>query len=107
MKIASVFSDNMVLQRNRNIRIFGTCTNNEKAITVTLFAHGLAIPARAVVKNGTWEAVLPPVKECSSCTLEVSCGAVKKVFNNVLKRKSVAGCNSISLKTLVLSKLST
>ncbi|MCR5600405.1 MAG: sialate O-acetylesterase [Ruminococcus sp.] len=83
MKIASVFSDNMVLQRNRNVRIFGTCTDNEKAITVTLHVFGQDISARAVIKNGSWEAVLPPTKECSSCTLEVSCGAIKKVFNNV------------------------
>ena len=35
MKIAAVFSDNMVLQRGRNIRVFGSCTDSEKAITVT------------------------------------------------------------------------
>ena len=83
MKIAAVFSDNMVLQRGRNIRVFGSCTDSEKAITVTLYAFETSFPARAVIKNGTWEAVLPPIKECSSCTLEVSCGAVKKVFSNV------------------------
>lgn len=83
MKIASVFSDNMVLQRGRNIRVFGTCTDTEKAITVNLSAHGMTFTSHAIIKNGTWEAVLPPVKECDSCTLEVSCGAIKKVFKNV------------------------
>ncbi|WP_028517765.1 sialate O-acetylesterase [Ruminococcus flavefaciens] len=81
MKAAAVFSDNMVLQRNRNIRIFGTCTANEKIITVSI--PELESFAQATVKNGRWEAVLPPRKECSSCTLEICCGAIKKVFHNV------------------------
>lgn len=81
MRIASVFSDDMVLQRNKNIRIFGTCTNMEKTITVSI--PELDCSARAIIKDGRWEAILPPLKECSSCTLEVSCGAIKKVFNNV------------------------
>ncbi|MCR4640314.1 sialate O-acetylesterase [Ruminococcus sp.] len=81
MKAAAVFSDNMVLQRNKNIRIFGTCSKNEKIITVRI--PELESFARAVVKDGRWEAVLPPRKEYSSCTLEITCGAVKKVFRNV------------------------
>lgn len=81
MKAAAVFSDNMVLQRNRNIRVFGTCSKNEKIITVRI--PELESFARAVVKDGRWEAVLPPRKEYSSCTLEISCGAVKKIFKNV------------------------
>lgn len=81
MKTAAVFSDNMVLQRNKNIRVFGTCTNNEKVITVSI--PELQSSARAVIKDGKWEAVLPPRRELGSCTLEVKCGAVKKVFKNV------------------------
>ena len=83
MKAAAVFSDNMVLQRNMNIRVFGTCTDNEKVITVTLCADGKEIPARAVINNGRWEAILPPVDGCDGCTLEIACGAIKKVFRNV------------------------
>ena len=81
MKAAAVFSDNMVLQRNRNIRVFGTCTADEKVITVSI--PELESFAKATVKNGRWEAVLPPRKEYSSCTLEITCGAIKKVFRNV------------------------
>ena len=83
MKAAAVFSDNMVLQRGRNVRIFGTCTDNEKIITVTVRADDLTVSARAVIKDGRWEAVLPPMKECSECSLEICCGAIKKVFRNV------------------------
>jgi sialate O-acetylesterase len=58
MKAAAVFSDNMVLQRERYVRIFGTCTNNEKVITVSV--PELLISVRAIIKNGRWEALLPP-----------------------------------------------
>ena len=81
MKAAAVFSDNMVLQRGRNVRIFGTCNNNEKTITVSV--PQLSVSAAAVIKDGRWEAVLPPMTECDSCTLEITCGAIKKVFRNV------------------------
>ena len=81
MKAAAVFSDNMVLQRNRNIRIFGTCNDNEKIITVSI--PEMDCSARASIKDGRWEAVLPPRRECDSCTLEISCGAIKKIFRNV------------------------
>lgn len=81
MKIAAVFSDNMVLQRNKPIRVFGTCTNRDKIITVSI--PELDSSARAVIKDGKWEAVLPPRRELGSCTLTVTCGAVKKIFNNV------------------------
>ena len=81
MRAAAVFSDNMVLQRNKNIRIFGTCNADEKIITVAI--PELESFAKAIVKNGRWEAILPPRKECNCCTLEISCGAIKKIFHNV------------------------
>ena len=81
MKAAAVFSDNMVLQRERYVRIFGTCTNNEKVITVSV--PELLISVRAIIRKGRWEAVLPPMTECSKCTLEIACGAIRKVFRNV------------------------
>ena len=37
----------------------------------------------AVISGDNWEALLPPMQTCSSCTVEISCGAVKRVFNNV------------------------
>ena len=61
MKAAAVFSDNMVLQRERYVRIFGTCTNNEKVITVSV--PELLISVRAIIRKGRWEAVLPPMTE--------------------------------------------
>lgn len=81
MKTAAVFSDNMVLQRGVPIRIFGTCSGTEREITVCI--PELSVSAYAVISGGCWEAVLPPVSECSKCTVEISCGAVKIVYRNI------------------------
>lgn len=81
MKAAAVFSDNMVLQRRRPVRIFGTCGQQQGDITVRI--PELHVSARALIKGNKWEAVLPPVEACGSCTLEIISGAVKKRFVNV------------------------
>ena len=81
MKTAAIFSDNMVLQRGKPVRIFGSCTNNDRQIAVRI--PELNISASAVVSDGRWEAVLPPMEACDCCTVEVICGAVKKIFRNV------------------------
>ena len=36
MRTAPVFSDNMVLQRHKNIRVFGSCTGRERRISVSI-----------------------------------------------------------------------
>ena len=81
MKAAAVFSDNMVLQRRRPVRIFGTCGEGQGPITVRV--PELGISGEAIVSGGRWEAVLPPMEACPVCTLEIISGAVKKQFRNV------------------------
>lgn len=82
IKAAAVFSDNMVLQRYKNVRVFGECTDDEKEISVCV--PELDVRAEAVVNNGRWAAVLPPMKECSLCSLEiVSSEGQSIVFRNV------------------------
>ncbi len=80
MKAAAVFSDNMVLQRRRPVRIFGTCTPNQGDITVRI--PELGISAKAMINGEKWEAVLPPMEAAGSCTLELISGAVRKRFLN-------------------------
>ena len=46
-KVASVFSDRMVLQRNKNINVFGTGDENT-VVTVEFDGN----TAKSVVKNG-------------------------------------------------------
>ncbi len=55
VKVARIFSDNMVLQRDINSPIWGTADPNEE---ITIQIDGLAITARAD-KNGKWKAFLP------------------------------------------------
>ena len=81
MKTAPIFSDNMVLQRHKNIRVFGSCSGNEKRITVSV--PELRASAEAVITGSRWEAVLPALPECDCCTLIVACGAIQKHFSNV------------------------
>ena len=81
METAAVFSDNMVLQREMNIRIFGSCDSNEREISVSI--PELHVYADAVVSGDRWEAVLPALPSYDCCTLEVVCGGTKKTFRNV------------------------
>ena len=81
MKTAPIFSDNMVLQRHKNIRVFGSCSGREQRITVSI--PELHASAEAVITGSRWEAVLPALPECDSCTLVVACGAIQKQFTNV------------------------
>lgn len=77
-KIASVFSDRMVLQRNKNINIFGTGKNGE---TVEIEFDGST--AKAVVKDGKWLAVLPPHEEAENLTMTIRCAGEEKHFSDI------------------------
>lgn len=81
MKTAAIFSDNMVLQRNANIRIFGTCESSEREISVSI--PELDAHADAVISGGRWEALLPPRIACESCTVVIESAAEKITFSNV------------------------
>ncbi|MBQ8582772.1 MAG: sialate O-acetylesterase [Ruminococcus sp.] len=81
IKAAAVFSDNMVLQRNKNVRIFGTCGEGCHGIIVTV--PELEKSVCAVINNGRWEAVLPPMKACERCTVVISSENERIVFSNV------------------------
>ena len=80
MKTAAIFSDNMVLQRGMNVRVFGSCSGGEKSISVRI--PELNISAEASICDDRWEAVLPALPQYDSCTLEVCSGAIKKIFRN-------------------------
>jgi len=55
-RVAAVFSNHMVLQREKNVKIFGEGENG-KIVTVEFRGQ----QAEAVVENGHWCAVLPPM----------------------------------------------
>ena len=56
--IAAVFSDNMVIQRNKNINVFGYGTDGAE-VTVVFCGN----KSSSVIKDGKWNVVLPPVSK--------------------------------------------
>ncbi len=75
----SMITDNMILQRNKNIKLFGY--GNDGA-TVTAEICGKT--ASATVANGTWTIILPPMEATKSVTLTFTASdGVTTQFNNV------------------------
>lgn len=70
-RVASVFSDRMVLQRQKNIHVFGEGVDGCRVFVRLTLADGSELTARAVAKDGRWLAVLPPAQVQTGCTLTV------------------------------------
>ncbi len=77
-KIAAVFSDKMVLQRNKNINVFGEGENGEY---VTVAFEGNTVKAKVI--NEKWNAVLPPHSEGEGYEMTVTCGDEEKRFCDI------------------------
>lgn len=74
---ASVFSDHMILQRDKNVAVFGTGTVGE-TVTVTIPERGIS--ASGIVKpDGTWRVMLPPEKAGTGCTMTINDLTLKDV----------------------------
>lgn len=88
LRVAAVFSDHMVLQRGKPIRIFGEGPEGA-CISISLERpDGDAVCGRAIAQGGRWLAQLPPQEACDGCTLAVSAcllgeRAVRRVFSDV------------------------
>ena len=57
VKIPNVLGDNMVLQRQKPVAVWGTAENGEK-VTVTFAGN----TANATAENGMWKVQLPPMQ---------------------------------------------
>jgi sialate O-acetylesterase len=79
VKVARIFSDNMVLQRDINVPIWGTANSGEE-ITVTI--DGLSLTTRADA-NGQWSVSLPTFKAGGPYTISVK-GENTITFSDVL-----------------------
>ena len=77
-RTARIFSDGMVLQRGKNINVFGEGADGT-GITVSLLGKS----ARCTVKNGRWLAVLPPMEACVGAELTVTDGSDTVRFTDV------------------------
>lgn len=76
--IAKVFSSSMVLQREKNIRVFGEGENGQ---TVVVSLEGNEVIA--YVEDGKWMAILPPMKAQEDCTMTIRCGEENVVFDDI------------------------
>lgn len=68
-RTAYVFSDGCVLQRKKNISVFGVGSEGS-IVTVTL--NGTTVCT--VVSDGKWKAVLPPMEAAENLTMEIKSG---------------------------------
>ena len=80
VKLPAIFSDNMVLQRDQPIAVWGWADPNE-TVSVTLGAESSKIQADG---HGDWKVKLPALKQGEKLEL------------------TVAGQNSITLKNIVM-----
>lgn len=80
-RFAAIFSDNMVLQREKNIELWGEC-DGEDGITVSALQFGVS--TKAVISGRSWRAILPPQNACEGITIraEGSSGEII-TFSNV------------------------
>ncbi len=80
LKCAAIFSDHMVLQRNKNIKIWGTASNFTDVI-VTIGDNKTS----CYVKENKWTAVLPPMEAGGPYEVTVSDGNGNKlVFKDIM-----------------------
>lgn len=77
-KVAAVFSSNMVLQRNKNISIFGQ-GEDDQLVTV----HFLGVQHSAIVKEGKWKVIIPPQEAGSGYEMTITGGNSEKKFTNI------------------------
>ncbi|MCM1537764.1 MAG: sialate O-acetylesterase [bacterium] len=81
-KVAAVFSDHMVLQRDKGIAVFGEGVDGER-VTVTL-QHGEEEAAvSGPVSGGRWNVLLPKQKAGEGAVMTVQCGADVREFSDI------------------------
>lgn len=79
LKLSSLYTDNMVLQRDTPLDIHGTADTGTK-VTVSIAGQ----KATAVANNrGEWNVVLQPLAVGTDYTLTIQAGKQKKVFRHV------------------------
>lgn len=78
-KAAAVFSSNMVLQREKNVRVFGTGKNGESVI-VSICGN----TAVTQVADEKWCVTLPAMKAGGPYEMKISNGEETIVFGNVM-----------------------
>lgn len=77
-KVAAVFSNHMVLQREKNIKIFGQGKDGE-TVTVTFLGETYT----TTVQQDRWTVILPPQAAGEGYEMKISCAGSEKRFTNI------------------------
>ena len=81
--VASVFSDGCVLQRDKDICVFG-CADNGEPVSAKIMDGGRTVDENSCVSiGGKWSVHLRPMPAMENLVLEVSCQNTVKHFSNV------------------------
>lgn len=70
-RVRKVFSDHMVLQREKNIHVFGEGELGTKVQVTLILPDGTEASAVTVVEKEEWLAILPPQQAARDCVLKV------------------------------------
>ncbi|MBB5219529.1 sialate O-acetylesterase [Treponema rectale] len=83
--VSAVFSDYCVLQRDRDLCIFGYSSGFDGEMVKCVLKSGgnILSSSESRIDSEKWTVTLPGTGACNECTLEVSCGGVVKIFNHV------------------------
>ena len=81
-KAAAIFSDNMVLQREKNISVWGEA---DDGAIVSAQINGAK--ANCVCKDGKWSLTLPPMQAGGPYELHIECSEAIKESENVVSVK--------------------
>ena len=80
LRLPEIYSDNMVLQRNKPLCITGQANAGER-VTVAVAGQQVTTNAGA---DGHWTAMLPALKAGGPYTLKIQAASGKRAFTNVL-----------------------
>lgn len=82
--VAAIFSDHMVLQRNKYTAVFGTADDGTFVQAALYNLQGtLVCKNSTVTEGGKWLIKLEPQSAQTDCKLEISCGNASKTFTDI------------------------
>ena len=78
MRTAAIFTDHMVLQREKPVKVWGDGRDGRR-VTVTLGGQS----ASDTVRDGKWCVTLPPMPAADGLTMTVRSGAVQIIYRDI------------------------
>ena len=87
-RVSNVFSNHMVLQREKNIHIFGEGKDDTEVEVTLIHKNGNSVKAKSKAMDGKWLAILPPQKAAADVEVVVKAvednKIIKKTFTDVV-----------------------